>query len=155
MANKSFLAGDFFVPHRGRALLGCERLLLQGIPFFRLLLGNETNVQLGDLSGNAMSLSVVCATILAAMTCSELQKITLKEKTKASDVLKRFASKKSVEWSPKCLPIAATSSKNPLELFKALAELSDEAIFSSVWCTCETSGSNSTSSQFIQCRVSS
>jgi hypothetical protein len=32
--------GDFFIPHRGRPLLGCERLLAQGIPYFRLMLGN-------------------------------------------------------------------------------------------------------------------
>jgi hypothetical protein len=31
--------GDFFIPHRGRPLLGCERLLAQGIPYFRLMLG--------------------------------------------------------------------------------------------------------------------
>lgn len=42
-----------FLPHAGRPLLGCEKLLLQGIPYFRLLLGNETEVQLGDLAGNA------------------------------------------------------------------------------------------------------
>jgi hypothetical protein len=45
--------GDVFLPHAGRPLLGCEKLLLQGIPYFRLLLGNETEVQLGDLAGNA------------------------------------------------------------------------------------------------------
>ena len=45
--------GDFVVPHRGRVLLGSEKLLMQGIPCDRLLLGNETEVQLGDLAGNA------------------------------------------------------------------------------------------------------
>lgn len=39
--------GRVFLPHIGRPLLGCEKLLLQGIPYFRLLLGNETEVQVG------------------------------------------------------------------------------------------------------------
>jgi hypothetical protein len=43
--------GEFFLPHFGRPLLGCEKLLLQGIPYFRLALGTETEVQLGDLAG--------------------------------------------------------------------------------------------------------
>ena len=34
--------GDFLVPHKGRPLLGCERLLVQGIPFFRLILGTSS-----------------------------------------------------------------------------------------------------------------
>lgn len=46
--------GDFIVPSRGRPLLGCEKLLLQGIPYFGLLLGNETEVQLGDLAGRLL-----------------------------------------------------------------------------------------------------
>lgn len=37
--------GIVFLPHLGRPTLGCEKLLLQGIPYFRLLLGNETEVQ--------------------------------------------------------------------------------------------------------------
>ena len=51
--------GDFWLPHFGRPLLGCEKLLLQGIPYFRLALGTETEAQLSDLAGNAMSLTVV------------------------------------------------------------------------------------------------
>ena len=65
--------GDFFIPHKGRPLLGCEKLLLQGLPYFRLLLGNESEVQLGDLAGNAMSLTVVSACMLGAITCQQLR----------------------------------------------------------------------------------
>jgi hypothetical protein len=75
--------GDFVLPHKGRPMLGCEKLLVQGIPYFRLLLGNETEVQLGDLAGNAMSLTVVSATMLAAMTCNELR--TLVNEKAATD----------------------------------------------------------------------
>lgn len=65
--------GDFFVPHKGRPLLGCEKLLIQGLPYFRLALGNETEVQLGDLAGNAMSVTVVSACILASITSKQLR----------------------------------------------------------------------------------
>ena len=40
--------GNMFLPHLGRPLLGSEKLMLQGIPLFRLLLGNETEVQVGS-----------------------------------------------------------------------------------------------------------
>lgn len=36
-------------------MMGFEKLLLQGIPFTRLALGPETEVQLSDLAGNAVS----------------------------------------------------------------------------------------------------
>ena len=71
--------GEVFLPALGRSLLGCEKLLIQGIPYYRLLLGTETEVQLGDLAGNAMSLTVVCATILAAMCCGQLRDEAEKE----------------------------------------------------------------------------
>jgi hypothetical protein len=37
-------------------MMGFEKLLLQGIPFTRLALGPETEVQLSDLAGNAVSI---------------------------------------------------------------------------------------------------
>ena len=37
--------GELILPHKGRTLMGYEKLLLQGIPFSRLLLGPETEVQ--------------------------------------------------------------------------------------------------------------
>lgn len=43
--------GELLLPHRGRTVMGYEKLLLQGIPFSRLLLGPETEVNLSDLAG--------------------------------------------------------------------------------------------------------
>jgi hypothetical protein len=37
------VGGDYFFPHYGRPMLGCERLLAQGIPYFRLMLGTLLN----------------------------------------------------------------------------------------------------------------
>ena len=153
--------GDFFVPSEGRPLLGCEKLLLQGIPYFRLALGNETEVQLGDLAGNAMSLTVVCATMIAAMTCRQLRKETNNAKTPSTIV--QYLDKncvldsytKSCKWSGR---ISATSyhgdtscSNGDSNFFSNLAGLAKEAAESSVWCTCETSGSMSTATSFLEC----
>ena len=37
--------GELFMPRLGRTVMGYEKLTLQGIPFSRLLLGPETEVQ--------------------------------------------------------------------------------------------------------------
>ena len=47
--------GDFFVTHRGRPLLGCERLLAQGIPYFRLMLGKYLCLSLKAHANNLHS----------------------------------------------------------------------------------------------------
>lgn len=154
-----------FLPHAGRPLLGCEKLLLQGIPFFRLLLGNETEVQLGDLAGNAMSLTVINATILAAMTCAQLR--TEHENTgkkNISDTLKLLSKNvnqteaasdgSSMEIDQDSVHTSSSSSDSKT-LFQDLSELASEAIKSSIWCTCETSGRTSRTTQFIQCRICS
>ena len=154
--------GDVFLPHAGRPLLGCKKLLLQGIPFFPLILGNETEVQLGDLAGNAMSLTVVCATMLAAVTCKQLRKDhersmdnniaeTLREINKGAPTLASLASKSvSDEAVPTKQDIVDTKT-----LFSNLAEISEAAITSSIHCTCETSGKMSNSANFLQCRICS
>ena len=59
--------GELFVTHLGRPMLGFEKLLMQGIPAHRLLLGREQDSQLSDLAGNAMSVTVIGAAIVAAL----------------------------------------------------------------------------------------
>ena len=56
-----------FVTNRGGPLVGEEVLLLQGIPADDLLLTKETEDQLKDLAGNAMSTTVVGACMLSAL----------------------------------------------------------------------------------------
>ncbi|KAG7339316.1 SNF2 family helicase [Nitzschia inconspicua] len=152
--------GEFFVTNLGRPLLGCEKLLLQGIPYFRLLLGNETEVQLGDLAGNAMSLTVVCATLLAAVGCRQLRK----EHPKAKDakymkeIIKFLETEAGSDHSskgvviPKCNP-DFSDVKDAGTAFYTMASLGFEAVQSSVWCTCETSGRNSDATHFLCCSV--
>jgi hypothetical protein len=153
--------GDVFLPHAGRPLLGCEKLLLQGIPYFRLLLGNETEVQLGDLAGNAMSLTVVNATMLAAMTCKQLRTVHKSPgngKKTIKDILNSLSKTNPTEISNDTNAMEVdrdllSASSDTKVLFQDLTNLADEAIKSSIWCTCESSGRTSKTCQFVQCRV--
>jgi len=155
--------GDFFVPSHGRPFLGCEKLLIQGLPYFRLALGSETEVQLGDLAGNAMSLPVVCATMLAAITCEQLRAETeLRAKGLKADALAASILKKSSKTLGKCDTTdtldrslregGCEDGSSALSLFQELAALAEKAAKASVLCTCETSGRNSLSTEFVQCQ---
>lgn len=133
--------GDVFLPHLGRPLLGCEKLLLQGIPYFSLALGNESEVQLSDLAGNAMTLTTVGATLLAAITCKQLRKETLQAKHRDMyQILKQQAAPtiKSTLSIPKYEEIIDDASDGQVtisDLFAALSKVSSEAVISSIWCT--------------------
>lgn len=59
--------GQHFITSRGGPLLGIEALALQGIPIDKLLLGNDSQRDLHDLAGNAMSSTVVGAAIVSAL----------------------------------------------------------------------------------------
>ena len=59
--------GCFLVTDRGRPLLGCEMLALQGLPLEMLNLSRESDSQLRDLAGNAMSCTVVGAVMMSAL----------------------------------------------------------------------------------------
>ena len=52
--------GIDFVSNRQTTLPGSELLVLQGIPTRRLHIGNESERELQDLAGNAMSTTVIC-----------------------------------------------------------------------------------------------
>jgi len=60
-------SGVPYVTNRGGPLVGEEVLLLQGIPADDLLLTKETEKNLKDLAGNAMSTTVVGACMLSAL----------------------------------------------------------------------------------------
>ncbi|KAI9836785.1 MAG: hypothetical protein M1819_000950 [Sarea resinae] len=59
--------GSPYVTTRGGPMVGLEVLALQGLPIENLLLTRESQKQLQDLAGNAMSTTVVGAAILAAL----------------------------------------------------------------------------------------
>ncbi|OBZ73756.1 hypothetical protein A0H81_06364 [Grifola frondosa] len=56
-----------YITNRGGPMVGLEALSMQGLPVDELLLTRETEDQLADLAGNAMSTTVVGACILAAL----------------------------------------------------------------------------------------
>ncbi|KAI0701486.1 hypothetical protein BC835DRAFT_1303658 [Cytidiella melzeri] len=56
-----------YLTNRGGPMVGLEALSMQGLPVDELLLTRETEDQLADLAGNAMSTTVVGACILAAL----------------------------------------------------------------------------------------
>ncbi|KAJ5770544.1 uncharacterized protein N7511_002595, partial [Penicillium nucicola] len=56
-----------FVTTRGGPVSGTEALSLQGLPFDRMLLTRESQGDLMDMAGNAMTSTVVCAVMLAGL----------------------------------------------------------------------------------------
>ncbi|PYH96052.1 putative C-5 cytosine-specific DNA methylase [Aspergillus ellipticus CBS 707.79] len=60
-------AGIPYITTRGGPLCGFESLVLQGLPTDKLLLTRETQRELQDLAGNAMSSTVVGIAILSAL----------------------------------------------------------------------------------------
>lgn len=56
-----------FVTNRGAPLVGLEALSLQGIPVDDVLLTRESEKEMADLAGNAMTTTVVGAAIMSAL----------------------------------------------------------------------------------------
>jgi hypothetical protein len=109
-----------------------------------------------------MSLTVVGATMLAAMTCNQLRTETVT--TDHKDATKVLANASQQQCEMKTIPIWKNVSHKisgyPSELlrdasscFVEIAALASQALKSSIWCTCETSGSNSSTNQFLECIV--
>lgn len=147
------------LPHKGRTVMGYEKLLLQGIPFSRLLLGPETEVQLSDLAGNAMSVSVVCATLLAALCAPQLRR----EREQQKNVMLsnfRLAQKYDdaeggvlAERGDLYQKIDVECDKaHFVDIFSSVAkDLAEDCFRSSVLCTCESSGTMTKDPKILQC----
>lgn len=60
-----------YITNRGGPMVGLEALSMQGLPVDKLLLTRETEDQLADLAGNAMSTTVVGTCILAAFVIAK------------------------------------------------------------------------------------
>jgi len=79
-----------YITNRGGPMVGLEALSMQGLPVDKLLLTRETEDQLADLAGNAMSTTVVGACILAAL-------VTGKNLLKAGDDMQSYEMKATGE----------------------------------------------------------
>lgn len=168
--------GENFGPHRGRCILGYEKLLLSGIPADKLLLGTETEVQLSDLAGNAMAMPVISAAILAALcvpayaraidgdasfTLASMADSSASSKTSggksaaASKAGKAVNGKAAMGKAPtgkapvgKAVAVASDGSLD--EHLVALLPLCSEAEATSILCTSETCGGVS-ASPIVRC----
>lgn len=60
-----------YITNRGGPMVGLEALSMQGLPVDKLLLTRESEDQLADLAGNAMSTTVVGACMLAALVTAK------------------------------------------------------------------------------------
>lgn len=79
-----------YITNRGGPMVGLEALSMQGLPIDELLLTRETEDQLADLAGNAMSTTVVGASILAAL-------VTGQKLLKAGDDLQSYEEKRGLD----------------------------------------------------------
>ncbi|KAI8447819.1 hypothetical protein BY996DRAFT_4592428 [Phakopsora pachyrhizi] len=135
-----------YVTNRGGPLIGREALSLQGIPISGLLLTKESEDQLADLAGNAMSTTVVGSAMIAALmlTIPRLEAPQLSEEMDVDespdlDLEKRLIGED--ELSPLPLNLSTTSpiTSNFFERAAASARL----------CICE--GRSGTATAKIQC----
>ncbi|KAF9266900.1 hypothetical protein L218DRAFT_1074749 [Marasmius fiardii PR-910] len=81
-----------YITNRGGPMVGLEALSMQGLPVDKLLLTRETEDQLADLAGNAMSTTVVGTCIIAAL-------ITGKRFLKSGDDRVSYEAKKTGQVS--------------------------------------------------------
>ncbi|TXT04994.1 hypothetical protein VHUM_03814 [Vanrija humicola] len=140
-----------WVTNRGGPVTGREALALQGIPVSELLLTSENEDQLADLAGNAMTTTVVGASMLAALYVAAH---TLPEGDDAMAEAHKTAVKLERETAAAASRIVGESNlvQHRLDLTKVsktpLAEILDLAERSSRYCACE--GQSGTASAPVQ-----
>lgn len=148
--------GELLLTHKGRSAMGFEKLLLQGIPFSRLLLGPETEVQLSDLAGNAMSVPVVNATLLAAICAPQLRRERERMKNVAladSAISHKYdATNGTVLAERGDLYCVAHEGKAKDFLVHLAKHYADDAFQSSALCICESSGRTSYDPKILECQ---
>ena len=135
-----------FMSTRGGPMSGLEALALQGLPIDRMILTKEKPKELQDLAGNAMTSTVVCVVILAAL-------ITFKEVLKeGAESRVQAVVQPKVEFALKdgdnLLPIPKVAESGPLGLDALLAVAARTVSY----CQCEKqSGSKNDLVQCTQC----
>jgi hypothetical protein len=71
-----------------------------------------------------------------------------------NDVLNSMRTDGDENSKPKFTPVSPDSLSSATPFFEKLASIAEEAVKSSIWCTCETSGSNATcAKEFVQCKL--
>ncbi len=134
-----------YLNFRGGPMLGVEALGLQGLPVDELVLTRETEDNLADLAGNAMSSTVVGAAMLAALTICEA--MVLKEVPELDGDTDRDEGAMIVEVPNESIPGESKVTgldqlaEAPLDMAKmadmSLRTLLDKAKASARLCACE------------------
>ncbi|EGG01261.1 uncharacterized protein MELLADRAFT_79036 [Melampsora larici-populina 98AG31] len=140
-----------YVTNRGGPLIGREALSLQGIPISGLLLTKESEDQLADLAGNAMSTTVVGSAMVAALI---LTMPKVKKQLEGEDVVMEDA---RIESLPHATPHDLLKGdedlvSSPLNLSKTLPVspgFFERATCSARLCICE--GRSGIAAAKIQC----
>lgn len=138
-----------FMTTRGGPLCGLESLALQGLPLDRLLLTQESQRELQDLAGNAMSSTVVGAAILSALIVGHK---LLKEGNTPQEPNSRASKRKSI--APQGVNNLVESSMHlDAATVVDMSKLQDQATSSARYCMCERQ--TSTQAVILKCAVCS
>ncbi|KAJ3409272.1 hypothetical protein HDV05_004536 [Chytridiales sp. JEL 0842] len=133
-----------FITNRGGPLVGLEALSLQGIPVDELLLTRETEDQLADLAGNAMTSTVVgsCAmaaiivgldALLATRSADDGRPVSSAETTVDAEAQEVALEKRVVG----CTELVERPLDLGVQMSMALTELLEAAAKSARHCACE------------------
>ncbi|WVQ62591.1 uncharacterized protein L199_000733 [Kwoniella botswanensis] len=141
-----------WVTTRGGPVTGREALALQGIPVRELLLTSENEDQLADLAGNAMTTTVVGASMLAALKVA-VDKVTAGQNAIADAAKIEEEAALNDDLVSKRIVEEDKLEKHDLDLAKVakadLLEILDLAERSSRHCQCE--GQSGTASPIEEC----
>ncbi|KAL4812351.1 hypothetical protein BDW67DRAFT_188785 [Aspergillus spinulosporus] len=138
-----------YMTTRGGPLCGLESLSLQGLPLDRLLLTQESQRELQDLAGNAMSSTVVGAAILSALIAGH--KVLRKGDFPRTSKPKSRNQKRRV--TPQGDVLIPSSMHLDSDTVIDILKLQKQATSSARYCVCE--GQNSIRASTLKCTLCS
>ncbi|KAL4867427.1 hypothetical protein BDV12DRAFT_198253 [Aspergillus spectabilis] len=138
-----------YMTTRGGPLCGLESLALQGLPLDRLLLTQESQRELQDLAGNAMSSTVVGAAILSALIVG--YKVLEKGNSPAKSSLSAPRRKTATPQGEDDLVPSTMHLDSPVTV--NISKLQNQAASSARYCMCERQ--SSTRPTIMKCRLCS
>ena len=131
-------SGIPFATSRGGPITGLEAMSLQGLPIDQLLLTRESQRELLDLAGNAMSSTVVGAAILASLIAGGRALAISREQSEIPDVI---PASREIPEAPEEMDERALGSSKELKLLdygqNSLETLRKQAQNSIRLCHCE------------------
>ncbi|KAI0578561.1 DNA repair protein rad8 [Pyrenophora tritici-repentis] len=129
--------GRDFSSNRQTALNGSQLLVLQGMPMSRLLFANETEKELQNLAGNAMSTTVIGASLVAAIISGHKAFQSTKNLADAQNSAPQTI-ESSLDGTSDWSSLLSHSVLEPATYEQLdLVKLNEEALLSSRFCHCE------------------